>query len=259
MCADRSVTMRITVRPTLRPITSDSSTQTTDWELMVRRYIRKAGLYTASVARLEGRFFLGFVNCLVRPAGRADKAGSQMCEFEMEVSNLEPIHDLLKGEGLQYHPQSRYTVDPDTGEIAWMKSGVIDTYYLETAEEIADFLSLHERKLGAAYSLHASSRGATTTEENGYLDVGTVVTVMALPPLCIEMCSRSGGKYAIRSTFNKATHNDLNGFRLPPHYQYHATLGPRFKALMLTHVQGMVDSGMDVSDRFRDLLLTEEF
>eukprot|EP00965_Chrysotila_dentata_P080107 2643267-Pleurochrysis_carterae.AAC.2 len=65
------------------------------------------------------------MSCLRRPAGRADRNGSQQAAFSMELPSLEPLTaDLALCE---LHPQARYTVNTE-GEIQWVQANSIDSY-----------------------------------------------------------------------------------------------------------------------------------
>eukprot|EP00965_Chrysotila_dentata_P007500 243891-Pleurochrysis_carterae.AAC.1 len=71
------------------------------------------------------------------------------------------------------------------------------------------------------------------TKANGYKEVKVVVT--ALPPLIIEVCSRSHNRKVLEVSFNLQTLNDLNGQRLPPDFAYMVGKDVCFRRMALGH------------------------
>eukprot|EP00965_Chrysotila_dentata_P049546 1642692-Pleurochrysis_carterae.AAC.1 len=109
---------------TLRPATQAQNTQTEDRvrpvlmlsqetqadfeeERIPRRWLEKKGLYAAESTVLVKTFFHHAMSCLRRPAGRADKGGSQQAAFSMEVPSMQPLKSVLAV--CKAYPQSRYT------------------------------------------------------------------------------------------------------------------------------------------------------
>ena len=45
--------------------------------------------------------------------------------------------------------KTKYTVDPDSGSVEWVKSGTIVSNYLESAALVANYLRFHEREVSA--------------------------------------------------------------------------------------------------------------
>jgi hypothetical protein len=234
--------------------TRDVGTHAFMWELTVRRAVKEMGFYIGKVWRLERRYFQGLANALSRPAGRADKEGSQECIVEVECATLEPLEDLFKSQSakLTYHPSQRCILQPD-GSHVFTKSNNTSTFFCNDARLIADFFDLHNRNLPSDLILFCSSKGVAPTMANGHLSCH--VTVMALPPLIIELVQLPQ-RNIVRTMFNKGVHNDLNGFHLPPHFLYPPHLGPMFKALMLEHVLGMHNErAHEMSCKFVDLAI----
>ena len=165
----------------------------------------------------------------------------------MECATLAPLETLLAAEAQLQLLSCQRAVVLGNGTIEFRKSRNTTTFFCNSAEKIADLFRLHERGLGDHLYLFGSSKGVPPTATNGHVDI--YVTVMALPPLIIEL-SKRGHKSVVRTTFNKATVDDEGGFRLPPHFQYPPTAGPHFRSQMLQHVLGLQAQGAPVSDRF---------
>jgi len=232
------------------PEMRNASTSPIDWELVWRREVRDNGYYLGKQNALVLRMMEGYVAALQRPAGRADRQGSQECECLLECATLEPLESMLLLEPtLVHHPLARCVI-AGNGEMLVRTSRNTCTFVCESALDIAKFLRLHERGLPPHLHVFGSSKGVPPTSANGHTVVK--VTVMALPPLIIEL-TRRGSKSSIRTRFNKATLNDVDGFRLPPHFKYTNQEGPHFRAMMLQQVLGMDGEGAPMSDRFIEL------
>eukprot|EP00965_Chrysotila_dentata_P259703 6213644-Pleurochrysis_carterae.AAC.8 len=89
------------------------STQETqaDWneELIARRWLKKNGYYFENSDVLVRTFFHHLMSCLRRPAGRADKGGSQQAAFSMELPSVQPQMSFL--DQCEEHPQARNAVN----------------------------------------------------------------------------------------------------------------------------------------------------
>eukprot|EP00965_Chrysotila_dentata_P123623 4086838-Pleurochrysis_carterae.AAC.1 len=99
-------------------------------------------MYCAESSVVTAAFFHHFASCLRRPAGRADRAGSQQAAFTMDLPSIDPLRDVLAK--CQYHKMAKYTIA--NGEIVWARSRQIDSYYLDDELAVADFLALHLRE-----------------------------------------------------------------------------------------------------------------
>eukprot|EP00965_Chrysotila_dentata_P176943 5843727-Pleurochrysis_carterae.AAC.1 len=86
-------------------------------------------------------------------------------------------------------------------------------------------------------AVHGSSKGVLPTKVNGYSSIKVVVT--ALPPLIIEVCSRSYGRQVLEVTFNLQTLDDLDAQRLPPAFPYATGKDHAFRQLALRHIRAM--------------------
>eukprot|EP00965_Chrysotila_dentata_P102365 3379320-Pleurochrysis_carterae.AAC.2 len=91
------------------------------------------------------------MSCLRRPAGRADRNGSQQAAFTMELPSVQPLERVLAL--CEAHPQARYTMN-DQGKIEWVRANTIDTFYIESAEQLSKCSSLHRRGLEGGACLH---------------------------------------------------------------------------------------------------------
>eukprot|EP00965_Chrysotila_dentata_P236258 6201217-Pleurochrysis_carterae.AAC.2 len=116
-----------------------------DEEQIARRSLQKNHFYAGSSNTLVSTFFHHKVSCLRRPAGRADKNGSQQAAFSMEVPSMEPFAEVLID--CDHHPQARYSSDPKDRLVSWIHSPNIDNYYVERAGQLSDFFGLHVRGL----------------------------------------------------------------------------------------------------------------
>eukprot|EP00965_Chrysotila_dentata_P224556 6194249-Pleurochrysis_carterae.AAC.1 len=138
-------------------------------ELVARKWLKSAGKYWGEQSQLQSVYFSKFLALCRQPAGRADgKRGSQQCAFEMDV----PSRVCLQGLGLSNgpdmetgersllvpHPQSKYSVSETTGEIEWVPSRTIDTYYLDDEAKLAQYLSFHTREAARAKPAYGSSK-----------------------------------------------------------------------------------------------------
>ena len=250
---------------TPRPYSVDATAQTDDYagkvrhnigtqvtmtdEQIARRWAREHGFYLARSETLRSTFFHHLMSCLRRPAGRADKAGSQQSTFSLPICDLEPLLNVLAR--CQKFPNKVYAVED--GEITWRKSERKTTYYIDDVEILADFCALHRRGLESSIPLYQSTKGVAATGENGngYTEIKTVV--MMLPPLIIEHCHRSYSREVLEVSFNTMTLNDLDGLKLPPHFAYAPGSDLLFKQLALQHVRGLRREGHSVSKLFVQL------
>eukprot|EP00965_Chrysotila_dentata_P187400 6172107-Pleurochrysis_carterae.AAC.1 len=60
---------------------------------MVRSWLLRHGYYMARAAVPRAAFFHHIASCLKRPAGRADRGGSQQAAFSLDLPSLEPLQD----------------------------------------------------------------------------------------------------------------------------------------------------------------------
>eukprot|EP00965_Chrysotila_dentata_P199832 6179617-Pleurochrysis_carterae.AAC.1 len=79
-------------RPTKIARTVSSQTRV-DEELMVRSWLLRNGYYMAKGSVLRVAFFHHVASCLKRPAGRADRGGSQQAAFSLDLPSLDPLRD----------------------------------------------------------------------------------------------------------------------------------------------------------------------
>eukprot|EP00965_Chrysotila_dentata_P247160 6207580-Pleurochrysis_carterae.AAC.2 len=219
-------------------------------EQIVHRWLKNNGMYAGLSSTIVTTFFHHAMSCLRRPAGRADRNGSQQASFSMELPSLSPLLPVL---GMcQAHPQARYSIGAE-GEVDWVTSPSIDSYYINSEEQLAQFLNLHERGLERGLAVHGSSKGVLPTKANGYPSIRVVVT--ALPPLIVEVCRRSHGRMVAEVTFNIQTLSDLDAQRLPPAFSYAVGMDRTFRLLALRHVQQLARAGHAVSPLFRSLAI----
>eukprot|EP00965_Chrysotila_dentata_P201276 6180485-Pleurochrysis_carterae.AAC.11 len=130
-------------RPRKPPSYRDNGSQTPVVEKPVRSVASQQSLNEEEVVRvwlLRKGYYIGKS---WRPAGRADRAGSQQAAFSMELPSVEPLRDLL-GQ-CEYHRRARYSIV--NGAIQWTSFPTIDTYYISNEETLSDFLKLETRKL----------------------------------------------------------------------------------------------------------------
>ena len=99
--------------------------------------------------------------------------------------------------------------------------------------------------------LYMSTKAVAPTSANGYDAIHSIT--MALPPLIIEDCSLSYGRRHLNVTFNLLTWNDLDGLKLPPHFEYGIGMDIHFRKLAAGHVLGLARLGHTVSKKFKDL------
>ena len=76
----------------------DASVQTMepfDQERLVYEWLKKRGLYMGESSVVKLSFWHHVMSCLKRPAGRADRAGSQQCAFSMDMPSMMPLRQDL--------------------------------------------------------------------------------------------------------------------------------------------------------------------
>jgi hypothetical protein len=135
-------------------------------EVVALRWLQKMGRYSALESELEQEWWMKFVNCQKKPCGRVEKQGSQQHEIEM-VFPSKSIAERLSGVGLpgvRMHLKQRYFVDPEARIASWRDSKSTDTYVIEDAYHLGDYLSLHERNLSKKLMLYKSSKLAPITK-----------------------------------------------------------------------------------------------
>ena len=220
-----------------------------DEETIAHDWLRRNHMYMAPSSTLVLSFWHHIMSCMRRPAGRADRAGSQQCEFEMEIPTLDPLLHLLAP--CQNLRRKVYSLSEDGSVIEWHPSSTKDSYYIDDHKTLQRFAQLHTRGLDVTIPLHGSTKGVPPTKANGYTTINSVVTM--LPPLIIEDCTRSYNRRVLSVSFNVCTLNDLDGQKLPPHFQYETGLDFDFKLLALRDVRGMKRYGHPVSPAFMAL------
>ena len=185
------------------------------------------------------------MSCLKRPAGRADKEGSQQCEFTMAIPSLVPLREALAV--AQYYPNKVYSINSE-GEVEFADSTSKDTYYVDDLATLGKFCMLHGRGLDEDIPLFESTKGVAPTKENGHKEISTVTTMA--PPLILEVCTRSYGRRVLVGSFNVVTLNDLDGLKLPPHFQYAEGMDHTFRLHALRQARGLRREGHKVSQKF---------
>ena len=195
-----------------------------------------------------------FVNCLKKPCGRVEKQGSQQHEIEMVIPSKN-IAERLAGYGLPgvcMHFKQRYFVDPETKIASWRESKSTDTYVIEDASLLGDYLSLHERNLSKKLMLYKASKLAPITKTSGYN--ACTVQITFLSPCTLEVRRRRANKWVVKAEINSQVVNDLMGHMLPPHYEYSPDMHPKFWQLSLDHLAGMRALGFPLSTKFLALI-----
>ena len=107
---------------------------------------------------------------------------------------------------------------------------------------------LHGRGLDSDIPLFESTKGGPPTKENGHTEINTVTTMA--PPLILKVCQRSYGRCVIVGSFNVVTLNDLDGTKLPPHFEYAEGMDHVFRLHALRQVRGLRSQGHKVSRKF---------
>ena len=129
-------------------------------EIVARRWLAKTGRYAAKVNNLEEDWWMRFVLCLKQPCGRVEKQGSQQHLIQMVVPSM-ALAERLVGRGRHgvcMHLGKKYYVDPETRIASWVKSRRVDTYVIEDAYVLGEYLNLHNRNLGKHLLLYKSSK-----------------------------------------------------------------------------------------------------
>ena len=168
-----------------------------------------------------------FVYCLKQPCGRVEKQGSQQHLIQMVVPSM-ALAERLVGRGRHgvcMHLGKKYYVDPETRIASWVKSRRVDTYVIEDAYLLGEYLDLHNRNLGKHLLLYKSSKLGPITKVNGYKACTVLITFLS--PLTLEVV-RSGRRIVVKAELNSQVVNDLQGHTLPPLYEYAADLGQTF-------------------------------
>ena len=222
-------------------------------EIVARRWLAKTGRYAAKVNNLEEDWWMRFVLCLKQPCGRVEKQGSQQHLLQMVVPSM-ALAERLVGRGRHgvcMHLGKKYYVDPETRIASWVKSRRVDTYVIEDAYVLGEYLNLHNRNLGKHLLLYKSSKLGPITKVNGYKACTVLITFLS--PLTLEVV-RSGRRIVVKAELNSQVINDLQGHTLPPLYEYAAELAPIFWHLSLNHLAGMRKLGFPLSTKFLELI-----
>eukprot|EP00965_Chrysotila_dentata_P223898 6193869-Pleurochrysis_carterae.AAC.1 len=197
----------------------------------------------------EKELFQHFSSVLRRPARCGDRPrGSQQCAFEITVPSSMAEKRLFAG--LPYLQNKKYSVDKQ-GEVVWLNSPSIDTYYEFDRDRLVAWISLHKRGVvNLRHPSYASSKGVHVTKEHGLKVVATLIS-----PLLVELCHRSHGKLVATVAVNLMTGNDLGSVELPPAFEYAAGEREALKLFSLSHVAWMVaHNRYKVSPQFRQLV-----
>ena len=229
-----------------RPNQRTAATQAPlDEELIARRWLKRNGYYMAKTSTLEAHLFHHFQSVARQPRGRADKAGSQQAAFSMELpSKMAGLR--LMGEA-PCMGNKKYTVNA-AGQIEWVASKVITTYYLDSMKPLARWLSLHQRGLG----VHCYGASKTVPPTGGYKEANVVVTL--LPPLIMEICERSMGRFVLEVTCNLMTLNDQGIPKLPPNFPYEPSSVQHFTAETRHAIFEMSLKGVPLSPKFLEMI-----
>eukprot|EP00965_Chrysotila_dentata_P025166 835199-Pleurochrysis_carterae.AAC.1 len=148
-------------------------------EQIVREWLNAHGYFMAKSSVVQKTFFHHFAACLPRLAGRFDQAGSQQAAFSMELPALEPLEEILQS--CEYHDREKYVIKD--GQIAWAPSSSISTYYISDEQQVAEFLKLHERQLGAGVPIRPLRKATTHAQQESSLH----------PRTCLGVCEHEGG------------------------------------------------------------------
>eukprot|EP00965_Chrysotila_dentata_P159321 5262952-Pleurochrysis_carterae.AAC.2 len=203
-----------------------------DWqrELVARKWLKENDFWWCKVQRLQDTYWHHLISLCRQPAGRADGSrGSQQCCFEMELWDERVEHMLnLRHTGFTSLPRKRYLVG-FSGEVEWLDTRNIHTFYMDNREHIADYVRFREREVAVGMPAYAGSKAVVRRSGEGVREVCTLV-----PPLIIEICPRS--------------------LSLPPHFKYLPGECEAFKQLALEHLQGMCNAGHKMSKLMQKLL-----
>eukprot|EP00965_Chrysotila_dentata_P257316 6212848-Pleurochrysis_carterae.AAC.5 len=82
----------------------------------------------------------------------------------------------------EYHDREKYEIK-DRGQIAWAPSSSISTYYISDEQQVAEFLKLHERQLGAGMPIRPLRKVITHAQQGS----------SPYPRTCLGICKHEGG------------------------------------------------------------------
>eukprot|EP00965_Chrysotila_dentata_P189467 6173332-Pleurochrysis_carterae.AAC.1 len=175
----------------------------------------------------------------------------------MQVFHEDAIFKLGLGPGehaFEIQNKQRYSVGAD-GQVAWIESESIDTYFLSDKVAFLDYLSFETRELANRVAAFGSSKGTVVKAKQH----GLRVVCTLIPPILIELCRRSHGRNIVLAvTYNVFTLNDQGGVDLPPIFQYAEGERSSFKRLALRNLLGMRDHGNILLSRMMTALLRRE-
>ena len=232
-------------------------------EVVALRWLRQTGQYAGLKANLGYAWYMLFVNRLKQPCGRVEMQGSQQHIFELILPSKEAALELLRPafHGVIAHPNLKFLVDPVTREAQWRASKSTDTYRVEDAYQLGEYLALHKRQaefqLDKHLMLYDGSKLAPISKKSGLLHASVMITF--IPPLTLELVRRRRPKvWVLKAELNSQVVNDLGGQTLPPHYEYGEDMDLEFKELALYHLEGMRKRGHPLSNKFLTILKEAE-
>eukprot|EP00965_Chrysotila_dentata_P160618 5303460-Pleurochrysis_carterae.AAC.2 len=179
-------------------------------ELVAWRWLKSQGLFFGHESLMQSSWFNHFVASCRQPAGRADGSrSSQQCSFETEIYHRRNINMLgiaSAGSPFTLMKNKRYSVNAD-GEVEWFTARSIDTYYLSDKQQFSGYLAFETRSIASGIGAFGSSNCPVIKKNQ----TGQRVVCTLIPPVLVEVCTRSHGRLILAVTFNLFTFNDLGG------------------------------------------------
>ena len=117
-------------------------------ELIARKWAKEHRYFWGEQRTLQNAFFHHFISLCRQPRGRADgERGSQQCLFEMELPTHQCHLEMLGviNSDFRCMGKTRYTVNAQ-GQVEWVKSSSVESYFMQDAQQMSNYLRFHERE-----------------------------------------------------------------------------------------------------------------